>query len=103
MSDFVDPESFLPVGYVPMYWKKSKDQENFRRFKADMNLKQNTFILKIYARESKTMISNVHTGPFTLYDENDVQNLISLSRFSSTNISKLNMVENKSLLCNYEG
>ena len=99
----MDPLSFLPTGFVPIYWKRSKDHETFRRHKADMNLKQNTFILKIYERAGKNNISNAYTGPFTLYDENDVQNLINLSQNTSTNLEKLNMVDKNSLICNYEG
>ena len=70
---------------------------------ADMNLKQNTFILKIYEWAGKHNYSHAYTGPFTLYDENDVHNLINLSQNASTNLEKLNMVDKNSLICNYEG
>ena len=93
----------MPIGFVPIYWKRSKDHETFLRHMADMNLKQNTFILKIYERAGKNNVSHAYTGPFTLYDENDVQNLINFSLNSSTSSSKLNMVDKKSLICNYEG
>ena len=93
----------MPLGFIPKYWTKSKDSRVTQCVRADMNDKQNTFILKRNERVSRSEHTINYDGPYSLYDEKDLQNLIELSRVTSINASSLNMVESKSLLRVYEG
>lgn len=68
-----------------------------------MNLNQTAIILKLHEKDANSKHKNSYEGPYSLYAENDLQDLIKLNLSKSVNHQVNLKVGGSSLLCLYEG
>ena len=80
IDQFIDVQHYFPVGFIATYWVKDYRNLNTTTIKVESNRLNNLIVINCSESDSHHYLKKDQQGPYTLYSENDFQNLVYLNK-----------------------